>query len=468
LTTIFGVITLILIRADSSSLRDQLFSSSKAFAALATKPIGDTYLTYQDSGTVVITQQVVGFTQLESTVSNVSVVDTEGKVRYSLHAGVSSIPPSQATSFQPIYIYNKQHSIQRILYPFIDDNGSHQFAMVYDISSAEVNSAVHKLELSIVAYTIFGLVGSVTITYLFINRLFIIPIRRLRDQAIIISSGYYKEQITVDRKDELGDLAQSVKQMADNLKDDINKLREVDKVKSEFMMIASHNLRTPLTIIDGYLDLAKSENLSSELSTILTNIETNSQRLKVFAEDLLIISSLEAGQTIFTLENTIVNDVLKPIADDFMEMSTDKKIEFTTKLEPELLEIRGSGIHLRNAIYNLLDNAFKFTPEGGKVELKLAQIGETVQIAISDNGAGIAPNEIDKLFTKFHRGTSTLEYNYDGSGIGLYLTKLIITEHRGTIDVRSELGKGSVFTVTLPMKDQDKPAKTAVQPLPKL
>lgn len=455
LTTIFAIIAIILIRTEGSSLRQELFSRSKAFAALATKPIGDTYLTYQNSGTLLITQQVVGFTQLDGTISNVVIVDVSGAVKYSLHKGAHAITPAQAESFQPIYTYNKQHSIERILYPFVQDDGSHQYALVYDISSADVNTAVHKLEASIVIYSLAGLVVSAIVTYLLIKRLFLLPISQLRDRALIISAGYYHEEITVDRNDEIGDLAQSVKQMADNLTDDISKLKEVDKVKSEFMMIASHNLRTPLTIIDGNLELARMQALPDQLSKILANIETNSQRLKIFAEDLLIISSVEAGQKIFTTEKVAVDNMLNRIAKDFTLMAKTKHVEFVADLQITNVDIQGSSVHLRNAIYNLLDNALKFTPEHGKITLKSIHSGETIQISITDNGTGIAQDEIDKLFTKFHRGTSTLEYNYEGSGIGLYLTKLIITEHRGSIDVKSALGKGSTFTITLPVPSTD-------------
>jgi len=450
LTTIFCVIAFVLFQSEGSSLRQDLLSRSKAFAALATKPIGDAYATYQDSGSVVITQRVVGFTQLDSNVTNVSVVDINGHTGYSLHSGAAPVSVSQAASFQPIYVYH-QNAVQRIIYPYIDDNGGHQYAVVYDISSAEVNRAVRNLEISIILYSLFGLIVSAAVTYLLINQLFLKPIRQLRDRALIISGGYYREEIVVDRHDEIGDLAQSVKQMANRLTDDIQKLREVDKVKSEFMMIASHNLRTPLTIIDGYLEMARTEHLSDQLTGILANIQTNSERLKIFAEDLLIISSLEAGEKIFTLKRVVINDIIKPIADEFASMAANKQVSFETKFDLTRLEVEGSEVHLRNAIYNLLDNALKFTPSGGKIELRLMQAGDTVQIMVSDNGAGIDPSEIDKLFTKFHRGTSTLKYNYEGSGIGLYLTKLIVTEHRGTIEVKSQLGKGSTFTISLPM-----------------
>jgi signal transduction histidine kinase len=216
-------------------------------------------------------------------------------------------------------------------------------------------------------------------------------------------------------------------------------------------MIASHNLRTPLTIIDGYLELAKSEALSADLQHILSNIETNSKRLKIFAEDLLIISSVEAGQKVFKMNLLAIEEILHKVADDFKEIAANKQIDFRVEIPSDPVKIRGSNVHIRNAIYNLLDNAFKFTKEKGSIRLKMVRLDDTIQISVADTGAGIPPKEIEKLFTKFHRGTSTLEYNYEGTGIGLYLTKLIVNEHGGTIDVQSEVGKGSTFTITLPL-----------------
>jgi signal transduction histidine kinase len=450
LTTIFAIIAFVLIQSNTASLRQDLLGRSKAFAALATKPIGDTYLTYQDSGTVQIDRQITTFTQLDNTISNVFVVDSSGKVHYSLNDGAKSLGASDAASFVPVYKYDATHSIKQIIYPFIEDDGSHQYAVVYNVSSTEVTRAVQSLERSIVMYSLIGLIISALVTYLLINQLFLIPIKQLRDRAIVISGGHYSEQIAVDRNDESGDLAQSVRQMAERLKGDILKLQEVDKVKTEFMMIASHNLRTPLTIIDGYVEMAKSQTITPELRKMLDNIDGNSKRLGVFAEDLLIISSLEAGQKIFTMEQIDIDKLTSTIAKDFKVMADSKQIQFTANVAPTGVQIQGSTVHLRSAIYNLLDNALKFTAEQGQIEFDLTHIADTLQIVIKDTGAGIAPEEISKLFTKFHRGTSTLNYNYEGTGIGLYLTKLIITEHGGTIAVQSELGKGSTFTITLP------------------
>ena len=451
LAVIFGVIVLVLVQNNTGALRQDLYARSNAFAALATKPIGSTYLTYQDTGTVLISKQINNFTSLDANVINVSIVDGSGAIRYKLADNVAPVSAGDAASFVPVYIYTKAHTLNRIIYPYVEDGGLHRYAVVYDISSAAIDEAIARLVRSILLYSGIGLIVSAVVTYLLVNWLFLNPIKLLRDKALIISSGQYAQAIPHDRNDEIGDLAVSVNQMADNLKADINKLKEVDQIKSEFMMIASHNLRTPLTLINGYLDMVKTQALSQELRRMLSSIEANSQRLGIFAEDLLIISSIEDGQKIFTPERMELNSTVKGIADEFATLTKDKKISLKVDIQKTVIEIMGSKPHLRGAIWNLLENALKFTEPKGKIGLSVKQVGDNVQISISDTGTGISPEEVAKLFTKFHRGTSTLVYDYEGNGIGLYVTKLIIKEHAGTIAVDSTVGIGSTFTVILPV-----------------
>jgi signal transduction histidine kinase len=450
LTAMFSIIAVILINTNVGSLRSDLLDRSKAFAALATTPIGNTFVTYQDSGTYLIKKQISSFQNLDPAVSAVSVVGLDGSVLYSTKTATPAVTPDAASSFNPIYMYTGS-TISRIVYPFIDSNGSHSYAVVYDISSATINQAVGHLIRSILLYSLMGLLVSAVIMYFFVDYFFLRPVKRLRDSAILIASGHYSETISVERDDELGDLAASTHQMAESLRADILKLQESDRIKSEFMMIAAHNLRTPLTIIKGYLSLTEALRPSPEMSEILSNILTGTERLEHFAEDIITISSIESGQRLFSPQKFALTPLLKGLADEFEALARDKKITLTTHLPSETITLDGSPIHLRSALGNLLENAYKFTSEGGAITLGCTLDGDKVRISVTDNGIGIAPEEIAKLFTKFHRGTDTLRYDYEGAGIGLYVTKLIITEHRGTITADSTEGQGSTFTVTLPV-----------------
>ncbi len=451
LTAIFALIAGVLIQVNAGALRTDLLERSITFAALATSPIGESYLTYQDSGTALITQRINDFARLDKNISNVGVVDLKGNIVYSLNPGMAATSVKAAESFEPDFTYGSNGAIQRIVYPFLEQTGRHKYGVVYEVSSTNIDAAVSNFIRLILLYSFIGLLISTVVTYLLVNRLFLSPIKQMSTQATIIAHGYYSEQMATNRNDEIGDLAHSVNQMAESLKADLRKLQEVDSIKSEFMMIASHNLRTPITIIKGYLELIRNEALSQELSDLVGSIEASNQRLGMFAEDMLIISNIEAGENIFRLEPISFDGLFGDLIPEFESLSKEKGVKFTATIDEIKAGVVGSKLYLRNAIWNFLDNSLKFTEEGGAIDFRIRQVGNNIQLEIKDTGAGISPDEMPKLFTKFHRGTSTQTYNYEGTGIGLYIAKLIIDAHRGDITVNSTLGEGTTFTVTLPI-----------------
>jgi len=451
LAILFAVIAGILIRNNVQSLRADLTDRSKAFAALATKPIGDTYSIYKASGTVAIDQQVRRFIELDQNITNVMIVTADGTVVYKLYNVVNPVSAEDATSFEPVYGYDERGTINRVVYPLIEDTGRHTYNIAYDISNASIATAITSQIRSIILYSIVGLLISAAVIYAMVDRFFLKPIKRLRDQALVVAAGTYDQPLSEKRRDEIGDLAQSVNQMAESLKSDIQKLKEVDQIKSEFMMIASHNLRTPLTVINGYLEMAKSQALSEELRQMLSSIEANSQRLGIFAEDLLVISSIETGQQVYHKEPVDLTAMFNSIIPEIQVLANDRHINITATITSDNTTVYGSKPHLRSAIWNLLDNALKFNKESGHIGISVLRVDEAIQIAIKDTGIGIAETELSQIFTKFHRGSSSLTNVYEGTGIGLYVTKLIINDHGGSIAVESTVDQGSNFIVTLPI-----------------
>jgi signal transduction histidine kinase len=453
LTAIFCLIATYMIRTNASSLRTDLRERSRAFATLATKPIGNTFSIYNNSGKSLVDQQVTHFTDLDQNITNVAVVNIDGTFEYTQHSNVASITTAQAATFDPIFLKSSSGTVTRIIYPYIDDSGAHSYAVVYDISSAGVDRAVRNLIYSILGFAVFGLLFSAVTIYLLINRLFLSPIKKVRDSALLISTGEYTQQISLTQHDEIGDLATSINQMADSLKADIQKLKELDQLKSEFMMIASHNLRTPISIISGYVDTIKTQDMSDVLRKMIDNISANTQRLNLFAEDILIIASMESGAEKFYAQPIAVSSVFNTLVEEFKVLAAQKNIAFNVSLARTDATILGSATHLRSAVWNLLENALVFNKEAGSIEFSTVIFDNFLEITVRDNGIGIRPEEMPKLFTKFHRGTSTLDYNYEGTGIGLYITKLVVVGHKGTIHVDSTLGKGTAFIIRIPLAD---------------
>jgi hypothetical protein len=296
------------------------------------------------------------------------------------------------------------------------------------------------------------LIFTIAATVLLLNRLFISPLREVSESANIISSGNFSHEIKSSRTDEIGDLAASVEKMADYLKADIAKLRELDKLKSEFMMITSHNLRTPLAIMQGYIEMAESAKSVNELKDIVDVIEESVVRLHLLAENILTISTLETGRTSLRKTSVDLADFVENIGKEFSLLARKKGLnwEFNNAIDKDL-SVKLSSTNMRSAPGNLVDNAIKFTKTDGSVKVDARLKNGQFIFIVSDTGAGIKSEEIPKLFTKFHRSTSDSSYDYEGAGLGLYLSKLIIEQHGGKIEVESELGKGSTFDVRLPL-----------------
>lgn len=463
LSIVFASIAMYLAQSNTTTLRQNLYEEAQSFATLATTPIGSVYVLYKDSGTLNIDREVNDFSKLNKNITNIAISDTGGDIIYSQRSeAAKNITRLQAESFDPIYLYNDNDVLQKVIYPYKESNGIRRYNIIYDVSGSSIDAAVRKASLSVVFLSLGGMITTMVLLYFLVNFWLIRKVRQISQQSKLISGGQLDQAISIKSHDELGELAHSVNTMADSLKADIEKLKQLDKAKSEFMMIASHNIRTPLTIINGFIETSESYNTVDELKFALAQIQAGAKRLSVFAEDVLTISRLEMGEQIRALEEVDVTEFLSAISVDFMQLAKLKEVKFASSLPPISKKIQVNRPYLRAAIWNILDNALKFTAKGGYIKLGAIDKGDRVEISVSDTGIGISPEEIKKLFTKFHRGTSTLNYNYEGPGIGLYTTKMILDRLHGEIHVQSEEGRGSYFTVLIPFIGEASPKEQPI------
>lgn len=452
LVLIFAIIMYLLVTRAVAQFRSDLNEQSKSFASLATPPIGNTFLLYQDSGRIRITQQVNKYLSLDPDITAVRIVAVDGSQQYGSPGGAkTSISGDLASTFDPVYIKNKNGYIQRIVEPYFEDSGAHRYSIVYDISTGRVEKSIANVVRLLIYVGVASLLVSIITTSWLLNRFFIKPLRQVSRSANQVSSGDLNQQIVSTQRDEIGDLAASVNRMAESLKADITKLQELDKMKSEFMMIASHNLRTPLTLMRGYMDMARDAQTVRELKSIVDNVQEGVVRLHLLSEDLLTISSLESGGEKMKKTPTEARQFIDSVVEEFELLARKKQLDwrYINNL-PDHLKLQLSQANMRSALGNLIDNAIKFTKPRGTVRVAAKLVNGQLVFSVSDTGIGIREEEVPLLFTKFHRGTSTLTYDYEGAGVGLYLTKLIVGEHGGHITVQSQVGHGSVFTVSLP------------------
>jgi signal transduction histidine kinase len=449
LVVLFGTITAVAVLRAAVTERENLNEQSKSFATLATKPIGDAFLLYKDSGNLRIKQQVVKFTDLNPDVTGVEIVNTSGETMFST-GNKAHVTTQQASTFETLYI-KKNKVITEVISPIVEDYGAHGYAVVYSFSDARLQSNIQRTVGIILLLSVVAFAAAMTLTYWAVNLFFVSPVRKISSKALSISKGNLGDHIDLERNDEMGDLATAVNTMASSLEADIVKLHEADKLKSEFITISSHNLRTPLTVIKGDLEMMREMGVPETLQSMIGQVSASTVQLNNFIEDLLAISSMESGKLADSeMQPAPIRDLIQRVSDDYAQVARNKNLEFNVDIKLGDEKVVLSQHLLKIAFVNLLENAFKFTKEG-TVGLAASIDSNQVVIKVTDTGIGIDADEIPKLFTKFHRGTSVMRYDYEGTGIGLYLTKLIVTDHKGTVEVESKEGKGATFTVKLPL-----------------
>ncbi|HAV11325.1 MAG TPA: hypothetical protein DCX32_02165 [Candidatus Moranbacteria bacterium] len=254
----------------------------------------------------------------------------------------------------------------------------------------------------------------------------------------------------VNRKEEL-------QVMADKLAQANDQLRKLDNAKTEFISIASHQLRTPLTSVKGFISLiieGSYGEINDGVRDALTKVYASSERLIQLVEDLLNVSRIESGRMQFTFEKAEVDGMMKELYDNFMLVAKNKDLYLDLKLpENGLPEITMDPGKIREVISNFTDNALKYTEKGG-VTMKAEETKDrTVKITISDTGIGVPADEMQYLFKKFSRGKDTGRLHASGTGLGLYVGKNIVDAHHGRVWVESDgEGKGSRFIIELPIE----------------
>ena len=232
------------------------------------------------------------------------------------------------------------------------------------------------------------------------------------------------------------------------------RLRDVEQAKTDFVSTVSHELRTPLTSIIGYTELLD-EGVGGELTPtqqgLVTRIEGNSERLLRLVEDLLRLSSLESGRLGMDKRPIDLREVARQALAEVTAGLPDTGIESSVRLPGHPVTVYGDPCQLERLVSNLLENAFKFTAPGGRVDLAVAVIDDTAALTVSDDGIGIPQEEQDQLFRRFFRGSEPRRSEIRGTGLGLSIVESVVAAHDGQVSVQSTVGSGTTFTVTVPM-----------------
>ena len=228
------------------------------------------------------------------------------------------------------------------------------------------------------------------------------------------------------------------------------RLREADRLKDEFVALISHDLRTPLTSITGYVELALEEDLTEEVRGFLHVVDRNAERLLALVNDLLFVARLQAGELRLEPEDLDLAGVVEETVAAQRPRAAAKGIELSCEID-SVLPVHGDRGRLHQLFDNLVSNALKFTPTGGSVHVSVALRNGSVHVEVSDTGIGIDPEDQRRLFERFFRTPQVVEQQVPGTGLGLYISRVIAEAHEGSLSVRSTPGQGSTFSLDLPL-----------------
>jgi PAS domain S-box-containing protein len=272
----------------------------------------------------------------------------------------------------------------------------------------------------------------------------------LSDRAAAVVGLFAAEAaVAIERADVLAQLDDLNSRLARQ----VEALRLSDQVKSDFVSSVSHELRTPLASILGYLEILSSGEIGdlTELqSEFLGIIDMNSHRLLSVIDDLLTLSGLESDRLAMRFEALDLRELVQGGVQAERPAFAECRQEIDVQLPGAPVQVTADTHRLGQVLDNLLANAIKFTPDGGRISVRLAEAAGVAELVVEDSGIGISENDLGRLFERFFRAGSATEQAIPGTGLGLAISKGIVEAHGGSVAVASELGRGSTFTVRLP------------------
>lgn len=323
---------------------------------------------------------------------------------------------------------------------------------------------------------------AMTVAYVIVRYIIVKPVLHLKDVSDAVAHGDLDLRADIRTGDEFEELSHAFNRMLRHLvsiQDELRtvnssldhkveelaqanlSLHEMNKLKSEFLSTMSHELRTPLNSILGFSDvLSGAEGLSDRQRKYIGNIQYSGKHLLMLINDILDLAKVEAGKMELHPAEFPIVDLIERATGDMAPLAEKKNIELTTHIDPSLPLARQDAGKLQQILYNLISNAVKFTPEGGRVKVSALPHGsDQVDLIVADTGIGIPLDEQTVIFEKFRQGRSkpgeddgAMTRQYEGTGLGLSIVKELSRLLGGEVTLSSEFGRGSTFTVTVPLQ----------------
>jgi signal transduction histidine kinase len=373
-------------------------------------------------------KQLERLAHLRSAVSRVSVADT----LYGFNLG-------------PDVVQNGPHSNRRIDAPLLVQEGARPIGYVELSDGPSYGGEL------VDRVAILWIVASVLATALAaaagwrLSRRMTAPLVALTNVTARMAAGDLATRAAIQGRDEIGALAQSFNAMAGRIEEIVSTLRR-------FVADAAHELNTPLTALRTNLDLALETANADDRAAFVEQARMDVERLERLTNDLLDLSHVESALPHERYLPLDLTALVRELSESYSAQAEQAGVEFTLVLPAEAMPIRGNETQVRRALGNLVDNAIKYTPAGGAVELQVSGDDMQVRAIIADTGIGIPPDDLPQLFSRFHRARNTA--GYAGSGLGLAIVKAIMARHGGVVAARNT-GAGACFTLVWPRDRSD-------------
>jgi two-component system sensor histidine kinase BarA len=358
-------------------------------------------------------------------------------------------------------------------------------AVIIQRPATEIGEAIFLNRVSIIVAGLFAGAGAIVAFYMITQRVILRPIRQLRALASNVAEGNLDIRSAIKTGDEYEKLANAFNDMLDGLQAAQEKLRQANKqldekivelsernielfkankVKGEFLANISHEFRTPLNAILGFAQVLRDKPgvLKKEKARrYAENIITGGNRLLNMINDLLDLVKTEAGKMELHIEKTSVRKLCKALIASFSLLTKEKKIKVKLVTDDNIPPLLTDAGKVQQILYNFLSNAVKFTPQRGRIEIRARLLPDenTVRIAVTDTGCGIAEADREKIFEKFRQTDGSITRQTTGSGLGLTISRELAAMLAGSIGLESELNKGSTFWLDIPvtlMKEESK------------
>lgn len=467
-----------MVSAEKRSLTRNMERSARTFVRLLAFPLVAPG-TEDEAAVELLSLKVASYLELNEAVRTLRVVDVNGGVRMTAdRVSVATYPPSRRPRLSDPELMEAVRSSEltatrlprqdgsghyRVVAPLSASGEKHLYSLVAEFDYADVNREILRTLLMTGALLLVGLVVVYQVSASLARRVSW-GIDKLHEGVLSISRGRFDQPVEVATGDEIEDLAEAFNSMSRELSSTIEELRQaygellsLDQAKEDLLANVSHELKTPLTALRGYLELlaeGRHGELDEQARSAVTICRRNLDRLTTRIDEMMQVAEAQRGVMELTMKRVRLTDLLHGVVESLLPRFQRKGVYVSLNLAHDLPSVRGSVEHLERIFFNLLENALKFTPEGGTVrvsahrDVRGGAVGALVGIA--DSGPGIPPDRLTRVFDRFYQVDPSARKKYGGMGLGLALVRTYVEAHDGAVWAESEPGAGATFFVWLP------------------